>query len=101
MGPHASKMRYSGILGGCFDPKKMIMTSVCVRNLTFERFLMIFAKKMKTKSQEKNKKHKKGRRGSKLRLSELKSRQNIAKKMILTLPEASDAIFDQLFLTLF
>merc|ERR1712078_613107 len=42
MGRRASKLRYSGTSRGCFDPKKIIMTSVCARNLTFERFLRIF-----------------------------------------------------------
>ena len=44
MGHHGSKIDFSGIILGGFDPKITIPMQIRVRNLTFEQFLKIFKK---------------------------------------------------------
>ena len=44
MGHHGSKIDFSGIILGGFDPKITIPMQIRVGNLTFEQFLKIFKK---------------------------------------------------------
>ena len=47
MGHHGSKIDFSGIILGGFDPKITIPMPIRVRNLTFEQFWKIFRKNTK------------------------------------------------------
>ena len=49
MGHHGSKIDFSGIILGGFDPKITIPMPIRVRNLTFDQFLKIFRKQKITK----------------------------------------------------
>ena len=49
MGPRASKINLDSTILGGFDIKIMFLMSVCVRNLTFHRFLAILGNFQKLK----------------------------------------------------